>query len=355
MDDQKLIFSNDVAEYIDKIVSRLNPSKVFVLVDVNTEAFVLPRLQQQSEVVNTAQIITIKAGDVNKTLDSLNFIWQQLVARGATRNSLMINLGGGVVTDIGAFAAATFKRGISFINVPTSLLGAVDAAVGGKTGINLNNLKNQIGVFRDADCVIVSSTFFNTLNSQELLSGYAEMVKHALLKSKTAFGDVIKSSPEEIDAASMLSLLKESVLVKQAYVSKDHDETSVRRALNLGHTVGHAFETLALERKSPIAHGYAVAYGLVTELVISHQILGFPSDTLHTLAAFVKANYSGFYFDCDDYDRLVEIMVSDKKNHSPQQINFTLLRAIGDPVIDCVIAPLKIRDALDITRDLLAI
>lgn len=352
---QNLIFTNKPGEAVDAIVAELNPAGVYVLVDVNTQTFVLPRLQAESQAARTAKVIMTKAGDINKNLDSLQRIWKELEALGATRRSLLICVGGGVVTDMGAFAAATFKRGMTFINLPTTLLGAVDASVGGKTGINLNNLKNQIGTFSDAEAVIVSALYFNTLTSQEFLSGYAEMIKHALLKSKKAFNELIGRDTTYIDPEKMLNLLEDSVLTKVTFVEQDPREEGIRKALNLGHTIGHAFETLALERKSPIAHGYAVAYGMIAELLLSHRLLGFPSDVINSLASFVKENYPGFYFDCDDYPKLLSYMASDKKNVTPDQINFTLLREIGKPEIDCVAAPEAIREALDITRDLLGI
>lgn len=355
MNSQELLFTNNVGDAIDTIVGTINPVKVFVLVDVNTASFVLPRLMELSKTVAEATVITVKAGDMHKNLESTQTIWKRLGEEGATRHSLLINVGGGVVTDMGAFAAATFKRGISFINLPTTLLGAVDASVGGKTGINFGNLKNEIGVFRQADTVIVSTLFFNTLTSEELRSGYAEMLKHALLENKAAFDRLLERHVGDFDPDTLLQLLEQSVLVKKGIVDSDPEEKSLRKSLNLGHTAGHAFESLALERKSPIPHGYAVAYGLVTELVLSHMKFSFPSDILHRFAAYVREVYAGFDFTCDDYPRLIELMRHDKKNLSAEDINFTLLSDIGDVRIDCVAGEEDIKAALDITRDLLGI
>lgn len=355
MNSQELVFTNKVGEAIDAIVGRLNPCNIFVLVDVNTAAFVLPQLQKQSKTIASARVITTKAGDMHKNLESTAAIWKRLGEEGATRHSLLINVGGGVVTDMGAFAAATFKRGIKFINVPTTLLGAVDASVGGKTGINFGNLKNEIGVFREADTVVLSTIFFNTLNPEELRSGYAEMLKHALLSDAESFNDLLSKHVEDFDADNLLQLLETSVLIKKKIVDADPTEKGLRKSLNLGHTAGHAFESLALERKSPIPHGYAVAFGLITELVLSHLKLGFPSTTLHRLAAYIKNVYGAFDFTCDDYPRLIALMRHDKKNLSAAEINFTLLHEVGDVKIDCVIGEEDIKAALDITRDLLGI
>lgn len=348
-----LIFTNDVAGAIDTFAGTYSPTKVFVIVDYNTSAFVLPRLQAESETISGATVITVKAGDMNKNLDSLQTIWRGLAAGGCTRRSLIVNLGGGVVTDMGAFAAATFKRGVTFINVPTTLLGAVDASVGGKTGINWGGFKNQIGTFADAALVVVSTTFFNTLNTEELRSGYAEMLKHALLESQTMLDEILACNVTDIDPDALLELLEKSVGVKKKIVDADPTEKSLRRVLNLGHTAGHAFESLALERKSPIPHGYAVAWGLIPALVLSHTRLGFPSATLHTVAAYVRENYGTFSFSCKDYPALLSYMAGDKKNDAQGRVNFTLLRAVGEPVIDNILDAKEIETALDITCDLL--
>lgn len=353
--DQNIIFTNNVGEAIDSVVGEIKPSKLFVLVDTNTDVLVLPRLAAISKAVESATKIVIKAGDEHKDFDTLAEVWSQLSENGATRESMLINVGGGVVTDLGGFAAATFKRGMAFINIPTTLLGAVDAAVGGKTGINFNNIKNQIGAFRQADAVVISATFFDTLSQHDLRSGYAEMIKHGLLESPEVFNRLIDSDVADIDTNAMLNLLQESVLVKKRIVDADPTEKGLRRALNLGHTIGHAYETLALERHSPIPHGYAVAYGMLTELVISHMQLGFPSDTLQRYAKYVAESYSSFNFTCEDYPNLLAYMAHDKKNASPERINFTLLEQVGKIKIDCIVGQQDIKTALDITRDLMGI
>ncbi len=350
-----LIFSNNPGETLDKAVAAIAPTKTFILVDDNTRLAVLPRLQSMSAAAAGATVISTPPGDMNKNLNALANIWQRLTDEGATRRSLLINAGGGMVTDMGAFAATTYKRGIPFVNIPTSLLGAVDASVGGKTGINFANLKNQIGAFSDADAVIISTTFFNTLPPTELRSGYAEMVKHALLDSESEFVRIIRQHVEDIDPDDLLELLRESVMVKKRIVEQDPTEQSIRRALNFGHTAGHAFESLAMERKRPVPHGYAVAYGMVTELVLSHLLLGFPSEALRHLTDYVKTVYGIIPFGCDDYPTLLSLMGHDKKNSTAGEINFTLLASPGDVRINSVVAHDDIRNALDITRDLFGI
>lgn len=342
--EQKLLFTDDVNGALRRIVSESRPTAVFVLVDENTAQFVLPRLDFE------ATPITIPAGDEHKTLATLAAVWDALQRGGATRHALLINLGGGMVTDLGGMAAATFKRGMPFVNVPTTLLGAVDAAVGGKTGINYGGLKNEVGVFALAADVIVSTVFFNTLPTRELWAGYAEMLKHAMLTSDDRLNELLAFEPTG-DRQRLLTLLEESVEVKRCIVESDPRECGPRKALNLGHTVGHAFESLALHRGNPVPHGYAVAWGLVVEGVLSHTLLGFPSSTLHRLAAYIYEHYGAFHITCDDYDALLAAMRHDKKSLEGE-INCTLLAACGDVRLDQAVDADEMKTALDIFRDL---
>lgn len=355
---QNLLFTNDVATALGNLVKDAAPATIHVIADENTARLVVPRLGLPA----SADLITIPAGDDAKNLDTLALIWGHLVDNGATRRSLTVNVGGGMVTDIGGMAAATFKRGMRFINLPTTLLGAVDAAVGGKTGINFRGLKNEIGVFAPADAVIVSTRFFVTLPMHELLSGYAEMIKHALLTDGREYRRLIGTDVSLTDAAGLLPMLRDSVMIKKRIVDEDPCEKGVRRALNLGHTVGHALESFSHECRSPLPHGYAVAYGLLAEMIISHIELGFPSSALHEMGAFLKKTYTASSLgipvqplpaiSCDDYDRLIDLMSHDKKNATSNDINFTLLEAPGRPVIDRTATPATIVAALDILRDM---
>lgn len=352
---QELIFTNHVAEAIDRIVAREQPPRVFAIADDHTAAMVLPRLRATSASMRKAFTVTVPSGDMHKNIESLSYIWRQLGDNGCTRQSLVVNIGGGVVTDMGAFAAATFKRGVRFVNVPTTLLGAVDAAVGGKTGINFNGLKNEIGTFAQAISVVISTTFFDTLPHQELLSGYAEMLKHGLLSNAPTYNTLLDYAIAESGPDRLLTLLEESVKVKASIVSQDPTEQGMRKALNLGHTAGHAFESHALSKQSAMPHGHAVARGLVVESVLSHQLLGFPSRELYKLANYVNDNYGAYAISCDDYDELLRLMHHDKKNTDTTAINFTLLRSIGDPVIDTLVDDEQVKTALDIYRDLMHI
>ena len=348
-----LRFTNHVGRELDSIIDEMKPASVFILVDTNSNNEVLPRLQMLSEEAGKAHVIIIQNGDSNKNIESLSKVWQQLSDNGATRNSLLINVGGGMVTDLGAFAASTFKRGIRFINIPTTLLAAVDASVGGKTGINFNGLKNEVGTFRNADAVIISTIFFNTLSLTELKSGYAEMIKHALLTSSEEYTSLISRQVQDISPDALLQLLEKSVSVKRDIVTQDPTEKGIRRALNLGHTAGHAFEALAMERKSPIPHGYAVAYGMVVSLILSHMKFGLDTNEIHRYATYTRETYGAFAFDCNQYPRLLELMGHDKKNEVAGNVNFTLLKSIGEPVCGNNISTDDITAALDIYRDVM--
>ncbi len=350
---QQLLFTNDVAAHIQAVANDIKPNSTFILADDNTARCVLPELQSASALLARSTVITIPSGDISKNLESLAHVWKMLGDNGGTRSSLLINIGGGVITDLGAFAASTFKRGIPFINVPTTLLAAVDASVGGKTGINFNGLKNEIGVFNEAPFVIISTSFFKTLPAEEIRSGYAEMIKHALLTSDAEFEALTSRPADHHTPQELLTLLQRSVEVKRHIVTTDPTEKGPRRALNLGHTAGHAFETMAMGRRRPIPHGYAVAYGLIVTLILSHTILGLSTAPLYRLAGYISNNYGAFPITCYDYPQLLELMGHDKKNERTDRINFTLLRAIGSYECGVTVPAEEITAALDIYRDLL--
>ena len=353
--EQKIIYTNLVGKTIDELVAEMAPTNIVVLTDINTATYVYPRLAEECEAVKNATQITVKAGDTNKNIDALSEIWKGMQLAGITRHSLAINLGGGVITDMGGFAAATFKRGIRFINVPTTLLSAVDAAVGGKTGINFGGFKNEVGAFCEADAVVISSKYFSTLNSHERRSGYAEMLKHGLIKSGEIFNRLTQKDVEELSENELLELLTESVKVKEEIVKADPKEKGIRKALNFGHTIGHAFEEHSLKHGYPVSHGYAVAYGCVVEAILSHMQVGLSSNVLNVLKDYVREVYGVYEITCDDYPELISYMRHDKKNMSQDKINFTLIKSPGDVVINCTSDDKEISAALDIYRDMMGI
>ena len=351
MEDQKVILSRNLEESLATAVAACEHDRLFILVDINTQRHCLPLISSM-DCMKGAQVITIGATDENKTLETLTNVWTALQQGGATRHSLMVNLGGGMVTDLGGFAAATFKRGLNSINIPTTLLAMVDASVGGKTGINFGGLKNEVGVFSNASSVILDSVFLKTLDQENILSGYAEMLKHGLISNEQHWAEVLDHLDrlEKLDNLDRLStLVADSVAVKQRIVKQDPTEQGLRKALNLGHTVGHAFESLALQRK-PILHGYAVAYGLICELYLSTIKTGFPVDKMRQTVQFIREYYGQMAITCDDYPILLGMMTHDKKNVAGK-INFTLLRNIGELAINQTATEQEIKEALDFLRE----
>ncbi len=262
----------------------------------------------------------------------------------------MVNLGGGMVTDLGGFAASTFKRGIAYINIPTTLLSMVDASVGGKTGINFGGLKNEIGVFNCARSVILDTTFLRSLDYENLASGYAEMLKHGLISNVTNWAELMQFDLQQVDYDILGKLVAKSVAIKEKIVEEDPLEHGIRKALNLGHTVGHAFESLAMAENRTILHGYAVAWGLVCELYLSAKRTNFPKEKLWQTLQFVKENYGTFAINCKQYDRLYELMTHDKKN-TAGEVNFTLLGEVGDIRINQTATHEEIMDMLDFYRE----
>ena len=376
MEKQKVIISTKLETELATAVGECERDRIFILVDETTERLCLP-LIAGFDCVRGAEIITIGATDENKTLESLTHVWSCLQQGGATRHSLMINLGGGMVTDLGGFAASTFKRGMNYINIPTTLLAMVDASVGGKTGINFGGLKNEIGVFSTAKSVILDTTFLKTMDHENICSGYAEMLKHGLISplptspqrgGADMWSELLNFDLDVIDYYQLGRMLEDSVKVKERIVEEDPTEKGIRKALNLGHTVGHAFEAFALKSMSPmrpigpispmspmgpirpILHGYAVAYGLICELYLSTIKTGFPVEKMRQTVRFITENYGRMPITCDDYPTLLELMTHDKKNIGCD-INFTLLGDIGDIRINQTATKEEIEEALDFYRE----
>ncbi len=346
---QRIIFSKNLQQELAIAISECEHDRIFVLTDFHTRDHCLPVLKKFIGLRNALEI-SIAAGDTNKNIDSLSIVWQGLQMGNATRHSLLINLGGGMVTDLGGFAASTFKRGINFINIPTTLLAMVDASVGGKTGVNFNGLKNEIGVFNDSRFVIINTEFLSSLDHDNICSGYAEMLKHGLISTESMWAELLNYDLSQPDLKQLQRMVADSVSVKERIVKKDPHEQGLRKALNLGHTVGHAIEAILLERKTPILHGYAVAFGLIAELYLSAIKTGFPQDKLRQTVSFIRENYGTVNINCKDYPALIELMRHDKKNKAGI-INFTLLSEIGDIKLDQTATEEEIKEALDFLRE----
>jgi len=324
--------------------------KLFLIVDQNSNRFCLP-LMCDTPGIEKFKKIVIPAGEENKTLSSVELIWFFLSQNGADRKSLVVNLGGGMVTDLGSFAASTFKRGVQFINIPTTLLAQVDASVGGKTGFNFNGLKNEIGVINQPLQVIIDTRFLNTLDQANLLSGYAEMIKHGLIHSQDHLTELRKFDLHQPDFHVLKQMISHSVLIKNYFVEKDPHEKGIRKALNFGHTIGHAFESFSLKKSNPLLHGHAVAFGMVVELYLSHVKCGFPVGEMQSLSSWLISVYGKFQLKTEDYEYLFELMGHDKKNEG-KRINFTLITSIGEFEINQNCSQQEIFDALDYFRGL---
>ena len=357
----KVVISTDIVQSLTEAVGEVKYDKLFILCDETTREVCLP-IVEKIPCMKEAKLITIGATDTHKNLDTLAHVWTELGNGGGTRHSLMVNLGGGMVTDLGGFAASTFKRGIKYINIPTTLLSMVDASVGGKTGINFNGLKNEIGVFNQPETVIIDTQFLKTLDHENICSGYGEMLKHGLINTSSngqdcstgcvdyaAFSMLLNFDLDNVDYPLLGQMVGASVAIKEKIVLEDPFEHGIRKALNLGHTAGHAFESWALTRK-PYLHGYAVAWGLICELYLSCIKCGFPTDKMRQTVRFIRENYGTLPITCKDYEELYEYMTHDKKN-TAGIINFTLLGNIGDIRINQSATKEEIFEMLDFFRE----
>jgi 3-dehydroquinate synthase len=316
-------------------------SKIAILVDGNTKHYCLPLLLNENSV--EAEVIEIAAGELHKNIATCQLIWQEMMQRGLDRRSLLINLGGGVIGDMGGFCAATYLRGIDFVQMPTTLLSQVDASIGGKLGVDFNFVKNSIGVFQDPKAVFVDSAFLRTLPDSEIRSGFAEVFKHALIADASQWNDLKKIST--LKGVNWPALLAPSLSIKQHIVEEDPREKGIRKALNFGHTIGHAVESYSLQTDNPLLHGEAVALGIICESWLSHRVTGLPEADLMEIAAFVRRFYSPFPLETAAFPMIFELMRKDKKNLKGN-INFTLLKAAGKAIIDQYCDEALIRESL---------
>jgi len=313
-----------------------NYSKVFILCDTNTKIDCVPVFLANIETDFTHDILEIEPGEESKNIDICLGLWEALSEHGADRKSVIINIGGGVVTDLGGFVASTFKRGIDFINIPTSLLAMVDASIGGKTGIDLGSLKNQIGVINTPELIVVDTAFLETLPQLEMRSGLAEMLKHGLIhdvKYWNKLKDLSQSTIEDLD-----QLIYESIIIKKDIVAKDPTEQGLRKTLNYGHTLGHAIESYFMDNdgKQRLLHGEAVAIGIILANYLSVKYCGFSEEKNEAIKHIIKTIYGHVELLETDYAPIIELLKYDKKNEHGN-INFVLLEAIGKAKTNCIV------------------
>ena len=333
----------DLHSCLSQILAKYDAEQVVVVMDENVEAL----SRQLSALSSQFPTLALRVSEATKSLDTVQKIWDFLLAHRITRRGVLVCIGGGVLTDMGGFAAATYKRGIAYINVPTTLLAMVDASTGGKTGFNYGGLKNAIGAFYEAEETIVCPAFLSSLPSREFLSGFAEMLKTGLLeKSQKLWNQLLQYDLEQVQSPNIASLIASCIAVKERIVASDPKESGLRKALNLGHTFGHALEEIAISHQpSAISHGYAVLYGLIAELYLSVTLLGCPHEPLQQLTQLMLHYYGKPQCKCSDLERLIALMHQDKKNEHAAEINCTLLRQTGEPVTDYVITESQAREA----------
>ena len=327
---ESIIFTTDAGMVLAELLDGTQHEDIFIVADKHTVLF-CDRLFEKVDWL-PSHVTVLDCGEENKSVESVSRIWMMLSKQGARRSSILVCVGGGVVTDLGGFAASTFKRGMRCINVPTTLLAQVDASLGGKTGFNFNGLKNEIGTFSIPEKVIIDTRFLNHLPVRERMSGFAEMIKHGLLSNREYLTRLLNLEHQEMTQEYMLELIRRSVTIKNEIVTRDPREQGLRKVLNFGHTIGHAIESLSIMQGSPLLHGEAVALGLVAELYLSVKEKGFPEEIYREVRNFVKQHYPPYPL-MNHVDTLYELMLHDKKNER-WGVNFTLLSGIGEFSLD---------------------
>ncbi|WKK59599.1 3-dehydroquinate synthase [Sphingobacterium sp. BN32] len=342
-----VVFEDDLNELQSFLIDH-DYSQLLILVDRNTNDHCLPVLQASIPDILDYDIIEVDPGEENKNIDFCIGVWKTMLDFGADRKALMLNLGGGVVTDMGGFAAATYKRGIDFINVPTTLLSQVDASVGGKTGIDLDNVKNIIGTFTQPQAVFISTAFLKTLDERQIRSGFAEIIKHGLIQDKDLYNKckslTLPVVPNEI--------IFESVQIKNKVITEDPTEKGLRKILNFGHTIGHAIEGYSLVNdQSPLLHGEAIAIGMICEAYLSRRVNNLDETELEDISHYLNAIYPSYSIDPSIYPVLIDLMRNDKKNEN-NQLGFALLRNIGNCDYNKYIDEDLIIESLDYYRNL---
>lgn len=342
-----IVFTGDIRQAVADFFAEYTYSKIAVLVDENTKHHCYPLVYNA---IPEHILIEIQSGEQQKNLETCQLIWKELTDHAFDRKSLVVNLGGGVIGDMGGFCAATYKRGIDFINIPTTLLAQVDASIGGKLGIDFQNFKNHIGVFQDPLRVFLDSAFFNTLPPSELRSGYAEVIKHCLIRDGAKFEEIISSDYQNLDLSE---LTRHSVDIKDQVVENDPTEKGLRKILNFGHTIGHAIESYFLEdEEKKLLHGEAIAIGMISEAYLSTSKLDLAAEDLNKISDYILKVYDSKPIDENDIGQIQELTRQDKKNEG-NTIKCSLLNSIGDCAFNIDIDQNDIRRSIEYYNGLL--
>jgi len=336
-------FQEKAYQELLKLVDATNYSTIFILVDENTFEYCYPKFIQNLATNTRIEVIEIESGEINKNLETCIGVWNAITELGGDRKSLLITLGGGVITDLGGFVASCFKRGIDFVNIPTTLLSMVDASVGGKTGVDLGVLKNQIGLFANPKMVIIDTDYLATLTDREIKSGTAEIIKYGVTYDLHLFNEIKDNKNLNIS-----DLIFRSIEIKNEVVLQDPKEKNIRKILNYGHTLGHAIESFHLdsEDKENLTHGEAIAIGMVCESYISSKLLGFPSEKVNEIKKVVLSIYNKTTLLKEDFSAIMELLKHDKKNVNGQ-VNFVLLNDYENYKLDCTVTEELIVESME--------
>jgi len=319
-------------------------AKLFILLDEHSLQNCFPKLMNDCPAFSRAEVLEIESSETSKNIEICTRIWQAITELGADRDSILVNLGGGVITDMGGFIAGLYKRGIRYINIPTTLLAMVDASIGGKTGVDLDNVKNQIGIFNTPHSIFIDTDFLKTLSKRQMLAGLAEIIKHALISDRS-YWDLIRKS-DFSENKNWTKLIQPSLKIKNDIVKNDPSEKGMRKILNFGHTIGHAIESFSLENANILLlHGEAVAIGMICESFLSYKHRLISKKDLEEITDYLTSIYPCFPIEELAHHRILELMKNDKKNKN-NQINFTLLNSIGTATFDNFISAAEIKDAL---------
>ncbi len=338
-----IVIPNDFADFELQLNKSIQGySQVVVLTDSNTLEHCWPVIAGM-EKLHDVYLLEVPAGEDSKDLDISHGLWSELLSEGMDRASLLINLGGGMITDLGGFVASVYKRGIDFIHIPTTYLAMVDAAIGGKTGVNFNGLKNQIGTFTPAQAVFIWPNFLQTLSTTDLRSGFAETIKHALIADAQLFAEL--EALDHLEPGLLSDSLSKSLAIKCAIVDKDFTERGERQKLNFGHTLGHAIETHAFESAKPLLHGEAVALGMLAALYLSRKLNKLDQSEYERTTNLIQSHFGDLVLLQQDLDAVLSLVKHDKKNQG-DTCRFVLLDSIGEAVYGQEVSESAMREAL---------
>jgi 3-dehydroquinate synthase len=335
-----ILFTELPGQDLRTLLSQLAYSKIFILADSNTQEYCLPIILPALEGNNNYFIVA--PGEKNKTIETCTKIWAAMTEAQLDRKALVVNLGGGVISDMGGFCASIYKRGIRFVNIPTTLLSQVDASVGGKLGVDFGGLKNHLGVFNEPEAVLISTKFLETLPEKELRSGFAEVIKHGMIRDKAYFASLNNQNWKQ---SNWQNLIRHSVEIKKAVVQADPKEAGLRKILNFGHTIGHAFETFYLDSEKHLLHGEAITLGMICEAWLSKQKLGLSAKELELITQTFLKIYGKIEIQQGEIEPVLNLCIQDKKNEG-STLMFSLLNAIGDCTFNIPVSREEIRDSI---------